>query len=99
MPGGLQMIGDQPAMALPPQRFGAEDREAPVARKLQQPFDAGTEFVGEHVVGVTAKGFAAPGGVRRILKRAAASAEFRKMRVADVRTGERFGERLLIEMR
>lgn len=58
---GEQMIGDDPAMAAPPHRLGAHDRDRP--GQPEQPGQAGAELGGERVVGVVAEARVVPGVV------------------------------------
>lgn len=97
--GRLEVIGDERAMALPPQGFGAHDGGALCAGESEQALDAGAEFRGHHEIRIAAKSFIAPDGVWGIRARPAASAEFGKMDIIDARIGKRFGEIFLAEMR
>jgi len=63
VPGGFQVIGNQRAMALPPEGFGAHDGRAFLPRVLQQTFDARAEFFRHHKIRVTAKRRISPGRV------------------------------------
>src|SRR4051794_32059232 len=94
----LKVVGDQGAMALPPDGFGAHDGGALAPGKLQQALDARVERRGLHVVGVAAKGGVAPGRIGRIGARLAAAAELGEGQVLDTRSGERAAHLLAVEL-
>ena len=61
-----QDIGDERAMATPPQRFSAHERCALASAKLDQLAQTARKLRAFHVVGVATKGRVAPGDIRRI---------------------------------
>src|SRR6185437_1665197 len=79
---GDQVVGDDPAMAAPPDGFRAHHRGATLARELQQLLEAGAELGRVGVIGVVAETRLAPQRVRRFAARApslASAAQCRKM--------------------
>lgn len=96
--GGLEIIRDERAMTLPPQRFRAHDGGPLVAGEVEQSIDSRAKFRGHHEICVAAKGFVAPGVVGRIGQGLAASAEFGKMNVFDAGRRQGFGKIFLAKM-
>jgi hypothetical protein len=95
-----QVVGDDPAMAAPPHRFGAHDRDGGALRDREQFVEAGIEFGRQRVVGEVAERGALPGIVRerrRRLRLAAPTAERRDRGVGDRR--DRGTENVGIELR
>ena len=97
--GGFEVIRDERAMALPPQRLGTHDGGAFFAREFQESIDAGAELRSHHKIGIAAKRFVAPGAVGGIRQRFATPSKFRKMNIFNADFGERFGQILLAEVR
>ena len=58
-----QVVGDDTAMASPPDRFRTHQRQASVAAKLDQLIKGGGEFITQRVVGVVVKTPHPPHGV------------------------------------
>ena len=80
----FQEIGNQRAMAAPPNRFRAHYcYRADLLPELKKPHDAILKFFRLHVIGVAAECFVAPGSVVGIGFRFAPSAELREMFVTD----------------
>src|SRR5436305_15137181 len=79
----LQVIGNQCAMAAPPDRFSAHDRGASFCRETAESLDATLKFFRLHVVGIAAERVVSPRGVVRIGTRFSSPAKFTKMFVAD----------------
>ncbi len=74
-PARLEVVGDQPAVALPPQGFGAHHCRGRAPRQRGQPF-AGLAVRGRrHVVGIAPEPGIAPGVVGRTRHGGAASAQ------------------------
>ena len=59
-----QGVGNQHPVALPPDRFGAHDGNAPVSTKHQQLVDRQSELWRLHVIGVTTEGGILPCAIR-----------------------------------
>lgn len=80
----FQVIGNQRAMATPPNRFRAHDRgRTEFVRKIEETFNASAKFFGFHVIGITAKRSVAPGRIVRILLCFSSTAQFREVLVAN----------------
>ena len=62
----LQHVGDECAVAPPPQRFSTQDRSASTESEALQSHQRFREFLGFHVVGVAPERGTAPGSVDRI---------------------------------
>ena len=62
--GGDQMVGDDPAMAAPPQGLGAHDRAPRRFSEATEFAEAGSKCVAESVVGVVVEAFVLPERVR-----------------------------------
>ena len=60
-----QQVGDQPAMAAPPQHFGAQQRRASPGRQRQRPLQGVRELGTGHVVRIPLEGGVAPCAVGR----------------------------------
>lgn len=99
VPKRLQFIRDQGAMALPPEHFGAHDCGARFFGDLQQTVKTILKFPRHHVIGVTSKRGAAPGGVGRIGPRWTSASQFRQMNIFNSRLHQRSGKGLLTELR
>src|SRR5690554_1351786 len=61
---GQEIIGDDAAVAAPPNRFGAEHGAAVVFRQLLQSFQAVTEVLRQRIIGIGAKRLVSPEAVR-----------------------------------
>jgi len=83
MAGGFEVIRNERAMALPPERFGAHDGGAFLVSEFEQTLDARAKFRSHHEIRVAAECFVPPNRVGRIRQGLATAAEFRKMNVAD----------------
>src|SRR4051794_39309480 len=79
----LQEVGDQSAMAAPPNGFSTHDRGPSFCRETAKSLNAAREFLRLHVVGVTAKRLVPPRGIPRIGTRFSSAAELAEMFVAD----------------
>ena len=80
----FRVIGNQRAMATPPNRFRAHNRgRTEFVRKIEKAFDASAKFFGFHVIGITAKRSVAPGRVVRILLCFSSTAQFGEVLVAN----------------
>jgi hypothetical protein len=95
-----QVVGDDPAMAAPPHRLGAHDRDGRALRDREQLVEAGVELRRQRIVGVVAERGDVPGVVRerrRFLRLAAPAAERRDRGVSDRR--DRIPEDIAVELR
>lgn len=97
--GGFEVIRDERAMTLPPERFGAHDGRTLLVGEFQQAIDAGAKFRCHHEIRIAPEGFVAPDRVGGIGRSLAASAKFWKMSVGDAGICERSGKIFRIEMR
>src|ERR1700756_1901178 len=86
-------------MAPPGYCFRAHDGRAFLACALEQTFEAGAKVSGGHVVGVTAEGGVAPGGVCRIVSRVAQAAEAFQVYVIDSLFLQCLGKCTRVELR
>ena len=76
----LQEIGNQGAMATPPDCFRAHDHGGPgFTSESEKTLDTFLKLLCLHVIGVTAKGSTAPGCIARIRSRFPPSAQLGKM--------------------
>src|SRR5437867_688183 len=84
-------VREQPAMALPRQRFRAHDGRPPVSRNDDESIQSGGELGSVHVVRVASKSAVVPSRVRAVMGRLAESAEILEVFVGDapVREGPR----------
>src|SRR5438046_3216982 len=87
----LQIIGDQSAMASPPNRFGAHDCHMLVADQFDQLFDSVRKSLALHIIGITSKCFISPRRIARIGSRSSSPTELEQMVVLDSNLGERLG--------
>ena len=85
-------------MASPRHRLGAHDGGAPARREALQAGDRFPELVLLHVVGITAKGNVAPGGIDRVRFGLAQSAKLRHVAIPDAARRQSPLERLLSEV-
>jgi len=95
-----QVIGDDPAVAAPPHRLGAHDRDRLTLRDREKLVEAGVELRRQRVVGVVAERRDLPGIVGecgRFLGLAAPAAERRDRGVSDRR--DRGAEDVAVELR
>jgi len=73
----FQVIGNQRAMATPPNRFRAHDgSRSELVRKIKKTFNSSAKFFGFHVIGITAKRSVAPCRIVRILLCFSSTAQF-----------------------
>src|SRR6266404_4982331 len=86
-------------MAAPRYSLGAHDGGELLARQVQQARDTGAEFVGGHVIGITAKRSIAPASIDGILFRVTATTETLQVRVINSPLAQRGGEGVGIELR
>jgi hypothetical protein len=99
---GQKVVGNDPAVATPPDRFSAHDHAAMLAAAFPEPGQAGGEGDCQGVVRIVPKAAHAPIGVGRRLSAArlsAQAAELGDMLIADLPRRQRFGKALLIELR
>ena len=99
---GQKVVGDDPAVAAPPDRFSAHDHAPLLTAAFPEPRQAGGEGGRQGVVRIVPKAAHSPIGIGRGLSVARLSpqaAEFGDMLVADLPRRQRFGEALLIELR
>src|SRR3954462_9926211 len=92
-------IGDELAVASPPDRFGAHHRGGSVAGPLHQVVERVFERRRLHVIGVAAESLDPPRGVHRITPRLAKAAKLCHMAIRDSGVGKRRCEDLTAEMR
>src|SRR5215469_4251843 len=86
-------------MAAPPDCFGAHDGgRADFRSNMKQSLDSFLKLVRLHVIGVTAERRVAPCSVTRVRLGFSFAAEFRKVSVTDSVRGQRFRQRVLIEL-
>ena len=99
---GEKVVGDDPAVAAPPDGFGAHDHAPVLTASFPEPGQAGGEGGCQGVVRIVPKAAHPPIGVGRGLSAArlsAETAELGDMLVADLPRRQRFREALLIELR
>ena len=97
-----EVIGDDPAVAPPPNRFGAHDHTSLLTASFPEPGEAGSEGGCQGVVRIVPKAAYAPIGIGRGLsapRLSSETAELGDMLVADLPRRQRFREALLIELR
>src|SRR5205809_3277446 len=76
----FKIVGNQRAMATPPNRFCAHDRGRPgLVCKIDKSFYAFAKFLGFDVIGVTAERGVSPGYITRVRSRFSAAAQLGKM--------------------
>jgi len=100
--GGQKVVGNDPAVAAPPDRFSAHDHAAMLAAAFPEPGQAGREGGCQGVVRIVPKAAHSPIGVGRGLGAARLSpqaTELGDMLIADLPRRQCFGEVLLIELR
>ena len=100
--GGQKVVGNDPAVAAPPDRFSAHDHAAMLAAAFPEPGQAGREGGCQGVVRIVPKAAHSPIGVGRGLCAARLSpqaTELGDMLIADLPRRQCFGEALLIELR
>src|SRR5690606_15833358 len=97
--GRHQYIGNDRAVAAPPEHLGAHYRGTVPRSQFLQAGQAPGEFGTGHMVGVAAEGGIAPGRVGRVGREAAPAAEFRQQLVMDARRLQAVSQRLLAELR
>ena len=96
----FQVIRDQRAMATPPDRFRTHDRSrAAFLSNVEQALYSFLELLRFHVIGVPAERCVAPRTVSRVWLGFSFAAQLRKMFVTDFVRGQRFRQRLFIELR
>jgi hypothetical protein len=99
---GEKVVGNDPAVAAPPDRFSAHDHAPVLTASFPEPGQAGGEGGCQGVVRIVSKAAHSPIGVGRGFSAARLSpqaAEPGDMLVADLPWRQRFGEALLIELR
>ena len=89
-------VGDEAAMAAPPQRLGTHDRQREIGQEV---VEGVAEGGGVHVVGVAGEGVVLPGRVARAPCPAAPPAELLSPLVGDAELGQVALERLPGQMR
>jgi len=94
-----QGVGDQPPVAAPGDRFGAQDGGRGAGGAANQPLQGGAERRGLHVIGVAPKGLDPPGGVGGVGTGGAPAPEVRLMDVFDASRRERGGQGIARELR
>jgi hypothetical protein len=58
-----EVIGDDPSVAAPPYRFRAHDCRSPTCGKLEQPFKARAELVGQRIISIIVEALVVPEAV------------------------------------
>src|SRR5271169_6421965 len=99
---GDEIIGDDAAMAAPPQALRAHDTCARGFTQFAQGSKARPEFLAHGVVGVIVEARVLPEGVglgQNVALRSAQPAERGKMLVSDPAGGERSGQGVAVELR
>ena len=99
---GKEVIGDDPAVAPPPNRFGAHDHTSLLTVSFPEPGQADSEGGCQGVIRIVPKAAYSPIGIGRGLsapRLSSETAELGDMLVADLPRSQRFGEALLIEVR
>ena len=99
---GQKVVGDDPAVAAPPDRFGAHDHAPLFRAAFPEPRQAGSERRRQSVVCVVTKAAYSPIGIGRGFRVAwlsAAAPELADMLVTDLKRGQHFRECFLIELR
>lgn len=76
-------VGDQPAVAAPPDGLGAHDRRRRVRRRGLEIRKRSLELIGAHVIRIPLKGPLMPPAVAGSRNRDAPTAELREVAVAD----------------
>ena len=93
---GQKVVGDDPAVAAPPDRFGAHDHAVLLRAALPEPCQAGSEWRCQSIVCVVAEAAHSPIGIGRGFRGARPSAPAAKladMLVADLQRGQGFRQR------
>ncbi len=99
---GEKVVGNDPAVAAPPDRFSAHDHAPVLATSFPEPGQAGGEGGCQCVVRIVPKAAHSPISIQRGLSAARLSseaAELGDMLIADLPWRQRFREALLIELR
>lgn len=99
---GQKVVGDDPAVAAPPDRFGAHDHASSLRATLPEPRQAGSEWRRQGVVCVVAKAAHPPKAIGRgpsAVRPSPQAAEFGNMLVPDLQRGQRSQECSPIELR
>jgi hypothetical protein len=102
LPCGQKVVGNDPAVAAPPNRFSAHGHATLLTAALPEPSQAGGEGGCQSVVRIVPKAAHSPIGIWRGLSVARLppqAAELGDMLIADLPRRQRFGEALLIELR
>ena len=102
LPCGQKVVGNDPAVAAPPNRFSAHDHAPVPIALVPEPRQAGGEWRCQSVVRIVPKAAHSPIGIWRGLSVARLppqAAELGDMVVADLPRRQRFGEALQIELR
>src|SRR5215510_14054914 len=99
-PTRFQVIRDKRAMATPPDCFRAHDGDrAGFRSKIEQSLDSFLELLRLHVIGVPAERRVAPRSVARVWLGFSFAAQLKEMFVANSVRGQRFRQRVLVELR
>ena len=99
---GQKVVGDDPAVAAPPDRFGAHDHASLFRAAFPEPRQAGSEWRRQGVVRVVSKAAHAPQGIGRGPRASRPSpqaAKFGDVLVPDLQRGQGSRECFLIELR
>ena len=102
LPRGQKVIGNDPAVAAPPNRFSAHGHATLLTAAFPEPGQAGGKGGRQSVVRIVPKAAYAPIGIWRglgIARLPPQAAELGNMLIADLPRCQRFGEALLIELR
>jgi hypothetical protein len=94
-----QIVGNNPSMASPPQRFRAHDGAASFASNLAEAGETSLKALAHRIVGVVVETLVPPEGIdtrRHVAIPAAQSAKRRDVLISDVNSGQRLGQDVLI---
>lgn len=99
---GKKVVGDDPSVAPPPNRFGAHDYTSLLTASFPEPRQADGKGYRQRIVCIVLKAAHSPIGIGRgfrVVRLPPAAAKFGDMLVADLPRLQRFREGLLIELR
>src|SRR5579883_1218579 len=102
LPSCDQIVGNDTAMAAPPDGLGTHDRAAPFASFVKQVIQARPELPRQRIIGVVAKAVVGPEAVDargRVSHLSAKAAERGHVFIANVEGCQSAGKRLLVELR